>query len=51
MDMAVEVGEEAEEEVEGTEMAARREGGVRRDTIPWTRTKEETDNGAVTLHI
>lgn len=53
MDMVVEVGEEAEEEVEeGIEMVAEKDGTEeeegREDTAPTlTRTKEVVDNGTV----
>lgn len=53
MDMAVEVGEEAEEGVEGTEMEAERdrtEEEAREDTTP-SLTRTEMDNGIVLLHI
>lgn len=59
MDMAVEVGEEAEEEVEATEMEAGRDGTeeveeARGDTVPTlTKIEEvavEVDNGTVLLH-
>lgn len=58
MDMAVEVGEEAEEGVEGTEMEAEIDGTeevARENTVPsLTRTEEEeeeeVDNGTVLLH-
>lgn len=52
MDMAVEVGEEAEEGVEGTEMEAERDGTeevTREDKVP-TLTRTEVDNGTVLLH-
>lgn len=49
MDMAEEQGEEAEGEVEGTEMAAENDGTeevVREDTAPaWTTIKEAVNNG------
>lgn len=57
--MAVEEGEEAEEEVEGTEMEAEKDGTeeaeeVQEDTAPTlTRTEVvegEADNGTVLLH-
>ena len=59
MDMVVEVGGEAEEEVEATEMEAGRDGTeeveeARGDTVPTlTRIEEEeaeVDNGTVLLH-
>lgn len=51
--MVVEVGDEAEEEVEDTEMEAGKDGteGVREDTVPTlTRTEAEVANGTVLLH-
>lgn len=52
MDMAVEEGEEAGEEVEETEMEAEK-GGTEEapeDTVPTlTRTEEEVDHGTVLL--
>lgn len=57
MDMAVEVGEEAEEVVEGTETVAERDGTekeveeVQEDTVTTpTRTVAEVDNVTVLLH-
>lgn len=51
MDMAVELGEEAEEEDEETEMVAEKDGTEevgREGTVPaLTRTKEVLDNGTV----
>lgn len=53
--MGVEVGEEAEEEVEVIEMGAGRDGTgevAREDTIPTsTRTEPEVDNVTVLRHI
>ena len=55
MDMAVEVGEEAEEEVEATEMEAGRDGTeeveeARGDTVPTLTKMVGVDNGTVLLH-
>lgn len=57
MDIAVEVGEEAEEEVEGTETAAERDGTeeeveeVQEDRVTTlTMTEEEVDNETVLRH-
>lgn len=56
MGMAVEVGEEAEEEVEGTEMEAEKDGTEEVEEAPedgvptLTRTEAEVDSGTVLPH-